>query len=83
MNNTNEQTSVLSNFSPELLTSFEAWIMAQFSDFYTPSGSNVKRFMETFLFENVKDYGMGTDITWDELWGDWNLDESFMDYFGE
>ena len=78
-----KQREFLNKFTPDFLTCYEDWINAQFADWYNPSDAAIRDFMFNTLAENVEHYDLSFDITWYEFLNEWEINEPFMDYFGD
>ena len=73
----------LEKFEKDFVNSFRDWVEAQFADHYTPSTRNVDRFICSVLSEYVNTYNLDYHISWSEFLEDWEIDEPFMEWFGD
>lgn len=75
--------NTLWQFDKALVSSFYDWVFSQFNvDVHQPSPRQVFTFMHCTLNEYLK-CGMSVNISWSTFFDDWELDEPFMDFFGD
>lgn len=78
----------ISQINPETLKWFKDWSFAQFtgahvSGGYMPSQRTIDLFVINTMLDLHNQYDMALDISWAELFKNWEIDEIFTDFFAD
>ena len=85
-NSLNDQPSsvkeLLATFDIKFVASYYQWVIDQFDlAVYRPSDRNVFLFIARTLKDFTKHHDLLCTINWDDFLSDWEIDESFNDFF--
>lgn len=77
------RTDFFLQFDAETIHQFKRWVYDQLAEWYKPSEYSIEIFMYNTLKIFVSEYKLSYDVSWIELLEEWDLDEPFMDFFGD